>query len=108
MTKTEEVLKLISEDKTNEEIKAETNASDSLISRCRTRIKLQNENKDEENDDNPTDEEIDNLVKIKLKAPKKVLTNNQKTDEDYKCMGCNHEWTAKVKPKFCPNCGCGF
>jgi len=109
LTKTEDVINLLKENKSNEEIKAETNASDSLISRCRTRYKLMNEGEEEEE---VTDKNIDSILKIKIKPEKKYITKEtketKKTDEDYKCMGCNHEWQAKKLPKFCPNCGCEF
>lgn len=114
LSKTEEVIKLLeSGENDTAKIKEQTGASESLITRCRNKLEKQKYKK-EEIDDEPSDEEIDECIKkIKITPDEKYLTNNNNNInkdnyEEYKCMGCNHEWKSKSVPKRCPNCGAEF
>lgn len=107
MTKTEDVLNALNEGKDTKTIIAETGASESLISRCRQRLRRQELENDEPE---PTDEEIEAAIKqIKIKPEDKYLNKTpQAEEEDYRCMGCYHEWKATSIPSKCPNCGSEF
>lgn len=107
MSKTEDVLKALNDGKDTKTIIAEIEASESLISRCRQRLRRQ----ESENDDSePTDEEIEAAIKhIKINPEEKYLNKTpQAQEEEYRCMGCNHEWKASSMPVKCPNCGVEF
>lgn len=108
MSKTEAVIKALNENKDTETIKAETGASEALISRCRQ--KLKKEEKPEDKEEEPTDEEIEAIItKIKVSPDEKYLTKGKKPEEEnYHCMGCGHEWKASSMPLSCPKCGCEF
>lgn len=115
MTKTEKVIEMLNEGKETAEIKAETGASDALISKCRNKIKAMEEKEpekepEEEPEEDPTDEELESIIKkIKITPEKKYFTGQQnEPEEDYKCMGCLHEWKSKTMPTKCPKCGCEF
>jgi rubrerythrin len=112
MSKTEDVLKCLSEGKDTGAIKAETGASEALISRCRKRYEAANQEIDKkleaEVEALPTDEEIDGVItKIKITPDKKFLTSEE-PEEEYHCMGCGHRWKAKAYPASCPGCGAEF
>lgn len=108
MSKTEDVIKALSEDKDTATIKAETGASEALISRCRQKMKK--EEKQPETEEEPTDEEIEAIIsKISIKPDEKYLTKDkQDKEDDYHCMGCNHRWKGSEIPLSCPNCGAEF
>jgi rubrerythrin len=103
MTKTEDVINGLNAGKDTETIKAETGASEALISRCRQKLKKEEKPADEE----PTDNEIEEVIKkIQIKPDEKYLTKDKPADkeEDYHCMGCGHNWKASKLPESCPNC----
>jgi len=112
-SKTEDVINLLNAGETDTNaIKEKTGASEALISRCRQRIKNAEpaaEPKQEEEPE-PTDDEIDGIIKkVKITPDEKFLTKDKETrEEDYRCMGCGHEWKAKSLPVSCPKCGCEF
>jgi rubrerythrin len=111
MSKTEQIIKLLEEEKTPAEIKSIVGCSDALITRCKgILLKAQNKSKEEPEDTEPTDTEIEEVIKkIKITPEKKYLSSeNNSTDEDYRCMGCKHEWKSKSVPTKCPKCGCEF
>lgn len=112
MTKTEAVIKALNENKDTATIKAETGASESLISRCRQKLKKAEleEKKEEEQEEEPTDEEIEAIItRIQVKPDEKYLTKDtEKKEEDYHCTGCHHRWKASSMPLSCPNCGAEF
>lgn len=113
MSKTEDVIKKLQAGETDTaKIKAETGASDALISRCRQKVealKAKEEPKKEEQEEEPTDEEIEAVIKqIQITPDKKYLQGKEEKDEDYKCMGCLHEWKSKTVPAKCPKCGAEF
>jgi len=114
MTKSEQVIQALCAGKDTKTIKEETGASEALISKCRSKIeamKKQDEVEKEQETEEPTDEEIDAVIqKIVITPDKKYLTSDKdgKKEEDYKCMGCKHEWKATETPIKCPNCGCEF
>lgn len=130
MTKTEQIEKMLRENRDTKYIMTMTGASKGLISQCRKRIK-----EDEEDEDNPSDEYIESVVKkLKTSSQKKHITQEPveeeeevsdeeidniikklkitkepvEEDEEYHCTGCNHIWYSKRQPKFCPNCGAEF
>jgi len=107
MSKTENVLKALNDGKDTETIIAETGASKSLISRCRQRLKKDEESVDEPE---PTDEELDSIIsKICIKPDEKYLTKDkQEKEEEYHCMGCDHRWKSSEMPLSCPNCRAEF
>ena len=78
MSKTEDVIKALNEGKDTATIKAETGASEALISRCRQKLKkLEEEKKEEEQEEEPTDEEIEAVItKIQVKPEEKYLTKD--------------------------------
>lgn len=115
MSKTEEVIKALNAGKDTATIKAETGASDALISKCRKKLKDMEEKEQEpepetEPEEEPTEEELESIIKkIKINPEKKFLTGQQnEPEEDYKCMGCLHEWKSKSVPVKCPKCGAEF
>ena len=107
MSKTEDVLKALNDGKDTKTIIAEIGASESLISRCRQRLRKQ-ESENEESE--PTDDEIEAAIKqIKINPEEKYLNKTpQALEEEYRCMGCKHEWKASSIPLKCPNCGSEF
>ena len=108
MSKTEDVLKALNDGKDTKTIIAEIGASESLISRCRQRLKRDEESVDEPE---PTDEELDSIIsKICIKPEEKYLTKDtpEKEEEDYRCMGCDYRWKSSDIPLSCPNCGAEF
>ena len=109
MSKTEDVIKALNEGKDTTTIKAETGASEALISRCRQKLKKP-EAVPEKEEEEPTDEEIEAIItKIAIKPDEKYLTKDkQDKEEEYHCTGCNHIWKASSMPLSCPNCGCEF
>lgn len=113
MSKTEAVIKALNENKDTATIKAETGASEALISRCRQKLKKAEleKKKEEEQEEEPTDEEIEAVItKIQVKPEEKYLTkDNQKAqEEEYHCLGCGHTWKSSSIPASCPNCRCEF
>ena len=108
MSKTEEVIKALNENKDTATIKTETGASEALISRCRQKLKKEEPVKEEEPE--PTDEEIEAIItKISIKPDEKYLTKDKEEKaEEYHCMGCGHTWKAKDMPLSCPSCGAEF
>jgi rubrerythrin len=109
MSKTEDVIKALQENKDTATIKAETGASEALISRCRQKLKKE-EPKKEEEEPEPTDEEIEAIItRIQVKPDEKYLTKDKdEKEEDYKCLGCGHTWKSSNMPLSCPNCGAEF
>jgi len=108
MSKTEDVIKALNENKDTATIKTETGASEALISRCRQKLKKEEPVK-EEKEEEPTDEEIEAIItKIKVEPDEKFLTKDKPAEENYRCMGCGHEWKASSMPVSCPKCGCEF
>ena len=111
-SKTEDVINLLNAGETDTNaIKEKTGASEALISRCRQRIKnTEQPAKEEEKEEEPSDDEIDGIIKkVKITPDEKYLTKDKETrEEDYRCMGCGHEWKAKSLPSSCPKCGCEF
>ena len=108
MSKTEDVIKALNEGKDTTTIKTETGASESLISRCRQKLKKPEPEKEEPE---PTDEEIEAIItKVKITPDDKFLTKDKKAEdsEEYHCMGCDHTWKAKDMPLSCPSCGAEF
>jgi len=107
MSKTEEVIKLLQDGKSTEEIKEQTKASAGLISRCRKRLEREAEVAEEEE---TSDEEIDNAIQaVKIEPEERFLTNpDTPQKEEYHCMGCDHKWEASSVPRKCPNCGVEF
>jgi rubrerythrin len=112
MSKTEEVLKLMNEGETDTKvIKEKTGASEALITRCRQKLKKPEiEKKEEEEEAEPTDEEIEAIItKIKIEPDKKYLTKDKEDKkENYRCMGCGNEWESNSIPLSCPKCGSEF
>ena len=114
MSKTSDVINALKSGKSAKEIKEEFKVSDSLISRCKKSLdamdKPVEEVKPTEEEAEPTDEEIEAVVKeICIKPEAKYLTkDNDKLEDDYHCVGCNHSWKSSSLPKSCPNCGCEF
>ena len=112
MSKTEEVLKLMNEGETDTKvIKEKTGASEALITRCRQKLKKPEiEKKEEEEEAEPTDEEIEAIItRISVKPDEKYLTKDkQEKEEEYHCMGCGHTWKSKTLPASCPACGAEF
>lgn len=114
MSKTEDVINLLNAGETDTKtIKEKTGASEALISRCRQRIKNTEQPAAEPKqgeEPEPTDDEIDEIIKkVKITPDEKFLTKDKETiEEDYRCMGCGHEWKAKSLPVSCPKCRCEF
>ena len=110
MSKTEDVIKALNEGKDTATIKAETGASEALISRCRQKLKkLEEEKKEEEQEEEPTDEEIDSIIKrVKITPDQKYFTGQEEPEEEYHCMGCDHRWNSKKIPTSCPKCESEF
>ena len=108
MSKTEDVIKALNEGKDTATIKAETGASEALISRCRQKLKKEEPKTEEEPE--PTDEEIEAIItRIQVKPDEKYLTKDkQEKEEEYHCMGCDHRWRSSEMPLSCPNCGVEF
>lgn len=111
-TKTNQVLRLLEEGETDTAtIKEKTGASEALISRCRKKYSetQEPEKVEEEEEEEPTDEEIEAAIKqIRIKPEEKYLNKTPQAQEDYRCMGCKHEWKASSIPLKCPNCGAEF
>ena len=107
MSKTEEVIKALNEGKDTATIKTETGASEALISRCRQKLKKEEEPEEEPE---PTDEEIEAIItKVKIIPDKKFLTKDKEPeDEEYHCVGCDYTWKSKSLPLSCPSCGAEF
>ena len=108
-SKTNQVIRLFEEGETDTSvIKEKTGASEALISRCRKRYSATQE--PEPVEEEPTDEEIEAAIKqIKIKPEEKYLNKAPEVQvEDYRCMGCNHEWKSETMPSKCPNCGGEF
>jgi len=115
MSKTEDILNMLKGGETDTaKIKEKTGASEALISRCRKKYedatKKEEEKPRETEEEEPTDEEIDGVInRICIKPEKRFLSSsNEEKEEDYRCMGCGHEWKSKKTPLKCPNCGCEF
>jgi len=113
-SKTNHVIRLL-EDGENDTatIKEKTGASEALISRCRKKYAEQNkegEPEPEPEEDDVTDDEIEAAIKnIKIKPEVKYLNKEpEASEEEYRCMGCNHEWKANTMPTKCPNCRSEF
>ena len=106
MSKTEDVIKALNEGKDTRTIVAETGASESLITRCRNKLRREGPIEEPE----PTDEELDSIInKICIKPDEKYLTKDkQEKEEEYHCMGCDHRWKSSEMPLSCPNCGAEF
>jgi len=107
MSKTEDVLKALNEGKDTKTIVTETGASESLITRCRNKLKKEEKPAEEQE---PTDEEIEAVItKIQIKPDEKYLTKDkQDKEEDYHCVGCDHKWKSSTLPASCPSCGAEF
>lgn len=116
MSKTEEIVKALEEGKTVKEIKEAGLGSQALIYRVKAKYDAkkniaESTVPDETEDPEPTDDEIDEIInKICIKPDEKYLTKDkqEKEEEDYRCMGCNHRWKASEMPLSCPNCGAEF
>ena len=111
MSKTEEVIKALNEGKDTATIKEEVGASESLISRCRGKLAALKPAETPEEEENPSDEELEAIItKIKITPEEKFLTKDKKAEdsEEYHCMGCSHTWKAKEMPLSCPSCGSEF
>lgn len=118
MSKTEEIVKALEEGKTVKEIKEAGLGSQALIYRVKAKYDARkkeiaessvSEETDEEIEE--TDEEIESIInKICIKPDEKYLTKEkqEKEEEDYRCMGCDHRWKASEMPLSCPNCGAEF
>lgn len=108
MSKTEEVIKALRDGKDTKTIMSEVGVSESLVSRCRG--KLKKEEQETEDEPEPTDEEIEAIIsKICIKPDEKYLTKDkQEKEEEYHCMGCDHKWKSSEMPLSCPNCGAEF
>ena len=110
-SKTNQVLRLLEEGETDTAtIKEKTGASEALISRCRKKYSETQEPEIVEEEEEPTDEEIEAAIKqIRIKPEEKYLNKTPEAqEEDYRCMGCKHEWKASSIPLKCPNCGSEF
>jgi len=110
-SKTNQVLALLEEGETNTAvIKEKTGASEALISRCRRKYTESQTPEPEEQEEEVSDEEIEAAIKqIKIKPEEKYLNKTpQAQEEEYRCMGCKHEWKASSIPLKCPNCGSEF
>ena len=110
-TKTNQILRLLEDGETNTvTIKEKTGASEALISRCRKKYLETQEPEIVEEEEEPTDEEIEAAIKqIRIKPEEKYLNKAPEAqEEDYRCMGCKHEWKASSMPLKCPNCGSEF
>ncbi len=108
MSKTEDVIKALQEGKDTKTIMEETKASEGLISRCRQKLKKDEPKQEEEPE--PTDEEIEAIItKIAIKPDEKYLTKDkEEKEEEYHCLGCDHKWKSKNLPLSCPSCGAEF
>jgi rubrerythrin len=112
MSKTEDIVKALEEGKTVKEIKEAGIASEALIYRVKAKYdakKASESTTPEESEE--TDEEIESIInKICIKPDEKYLTKDkqEKEEEDYRCMGCDHRWKASEMPLSCPNCGAEF
>lgn len=110
-SKTNQVLRLLEEGENDTAtIKEKTGASEALISRCRKKYAESQAPEPEEQEDEVSDEEIEAAIKqIKIKPEEKYLNKTPEAQgEDYRCMGCKHEWKATSIPLKCPNCGGEF
>lgn len=111
MSKTEEIIKLMNAgEQDTKVIKEKTGASEALITRCRQKLKKPEPEPAKEEDEEPTDEEIEAIItRIQVKPDEKYLTKDtEKKEEDYHCTGCHHRWKASSMPLSCPNCGAEF
>jgi rubrerythrin len=110
-TKTNQIIRLYEEGETDRTvIKEKTGASEALISRCIKRYEASKAPEPEEQEEEVSDEEIEAAIKqIKIKPEEKYLNKTPEAqEEDYRCMGCNHEWKSKTMPSKCPSCGSEF
>lgn len=113
-TKTKQILRMLEEGKTVKEIKEAGVGSEALIYRVKAKYdaekNIDESTVPEEEEEEPTDEEIEAAIKqIKIKPEDKYLNKTpQAQEEDYRCMGCKHEWKASSIPLKCPNCGSEF
>jgi rubrerythrin len=114
MSKTEEIVKALEEGKTVKEIKEAGLGSQALIYRVKAKYDAKKKELAESSvseDPEPTDDEIDNIIsKICIKPDEKYLTKakQEKEEEEYHCMGCDHRWKASEMPLSCPKCGVEF
>ncbi len=111
MSKTEEIIKLMNAgEQDTKVIKEKTGASEALITRCRQKLKKPEPEPAKEEDEEPTDEEIEAIItKIKIEPDNKYLTKDKEDKkENYRCMGCGHEWESNSIPQSCPKCGSEF
>ena len=119
MSKTEEIVKALEEGKTVKDIKEAGLGSQALIYRVKAKYDARKKEiaesslaEVEEEEAEPSDDEIDEIIKkVKITPDEKFLTKDKDTreeEEDYRCMGCWHEWKAKSLPVSCPRCGCEF
>jgi len=99
-TKTNQIIRLYEEGETDRAaIKEKTGASEASKAP-----------EPEEQEEEVSDDEIEAAIKqIKIKPEEKYLNKTPEAqEEDYRCMGCNHEWKSNTMPSKCPNCGSEF
>lgn len=111
MSKTEEIVKALEEGKTVNEIKEAGLGSQALIYRVKAKYDARKKEVAESSVSEETDEEIESIInKICIKPDEKYLTKDkqEKEEEEYHCMGCDHRWKASEMPLSCPNCGAEF
>ncbi len=113
MTKTEEIIKLLNSGETDVKVlKEKTGASDSTVSRVKAKWEASNNEPAKEattEEPEPTDEEIDSIIKrVKITPEQKYFTGQEEPEEEYHCMGCDHRWNSKKIPTSCPKCGSEF
>jgi rubrerythrin len=110
---TEEVIVLLAEGKTTEEIIAETGCSASTISIARKRLAKKIDDDEREQEEWQIDETISSFIKkVKIKPDEALLTDNkveepETKETEYECGVCGHIWTANSKEhqSECPECG---
>lgn len=116
MTKTQEIIEMIKEDKTNSEIMAEVACSKGLISQVRSKLRS-----DEDASDDPmtaeeqTDLDDSFIRKIKIEPDPELLTDNKEKKKKAKsysmqCGSCGYKFTVESEEHIdeCENCGCVF